>query len=100
MISPSLLNIEEIAVLDDFIERVNTLARLDAITIDNSLEILKKPAPTAESLAQPRTLTFNIIIEARNHANELKDVYDNALFGTKHLVAGSYFAERVKGNGI
>lgn len=38
--------------------------------------------------------------EARNHASELKSVFDNAIFTTRHFTAGMYFAERVKTGGV
>lgn len=42
----------------------------------------------------------SIMAEARKHAKELKEVFDNALFTRKHYTAGMYFAERVKTGGI
>lgn len=43
-----------------------------------------------------RSAVISIMGEARSHATTLKQVYDNAVFGTKNVVAGQYFAERVK----
>ncbi|HIX14462.1 MAG TPA: hypothetical protein H9740_01835 [Candidatus Hungatella pullicola] len=38
--------------------------------------------------------------EARNHAAELRAVYDNAVFTERNYTAGMYFAERVKSGGV
>ena len=38
--------------------------------------------------------------DCRKYAAELLEVFDNAVFGKVHYVAGMYFAERVQYGGI
>lgn len=83
-------------MLKDFVQRINVLVETDAIVIGNNLEILQKDAPLAENRPQPRAEVIDLMTEARNHAAELKQVYDNAVFGTAHIAAGAYFAQREK----
>ena len=40
----------------------------------------------------------NIMDEARNNAEELRAVFDNAVFTQNHLIAGCYFVVRVSLN--
>lgn len=94
------LSSAETKCVANFITRINALCNLGAITVDDSLMIHKKEAPTVQSRPQPRAEVIDLMPEARRHASELKSVYDNAVFGTAHIVAGAYFAERVKGGGI
>lgn len=87
-------------IVNEFIKRINSLISLEAISVDSNLLLKMPEAPTAESKALPRAPIINIMPEARSHANELKSVYDNAIFSTKHIVAGVYFTERVKTGGV
>ncbi len=82
-----------------FLEKLNTLIQLDAISVDDKLQLhfVFNPIANKETYRMP---TANILGEARNHAKELKSVFDNAVFTQKHYVAGMYFAERVKSGGI
>lgn len=89
----------EVFVLNNFVERLNTLLEIGAIEIDHNLMISTKDAPTAVDVT-PTAAIFEILGEARAHARELQRVYDNAIFGTAHVVAGEYFAQRVKSNGV
>ncbi len=84
----------------DFLSRVNTLIDLNAIDVDCNLMFTMPTAPEIQNIPTPYALTINIMNDARAHADELKKVYDNAPFGTRHIVAGTYFTERVKSGGI
>lgn len=94
------LEINEIAVVKEFVNHLNTLIKEDAILVNSSLKISAKKAPVAESRVILDSQIFEIMPEARAHAKQLKNVYDNAVFGTAHLVAGKYFADRVKTGGV
>lgn len=94
------LSSSEEIVINDFVDSLNTLLELDAVTINESLEISEKAAPMTQTTVNSRAMILDLMDETRSHAAQVLAVYDNALFGTKHIVAGSYFAERVKGGGI
>ncbi len=90
---------QEKDVVLSFVEKLNTLIQLDAISVDASLQLhfVSNPSDTKISVRRP---VANIMGEARSHASELKKVFDNAVFATKHYTAGMYFAERVKTGGV
>lgn len=83
----------------DFIKKLNKLIQLEAVTVDENMKLHFVLNPPGVMVSTRRPVA-SIMAEARNHANELKEVFDNALFTTKHLIAGMYFAERVKSGGI
>lgn len=93
------LSEQEKKIVSSFVKKLNTLIQLDAVTVDSKLKIhfVSNPEDTRISTRRP---IANIMAEARNHASELKSVFDNALFTTKHFTAGMYFAERVKTGGV
>ncbi len=109
------LNIEELVVISDdlcdsiseeesnyiidFIKRINTLLDLGAIQVTDNFEICTKEAPSAADTPIVAIATFDVMGVCRANAAELKSVYDNAVFGTAHIVAGVYFTERVKSDG-
>lgn len=94
------LNSEEKNVLENFVYRLNELVATDAIYVTDDLQIVKAEAPEAGEKRLLRAAVMEILDECERHADELQNVYDNALFGTAHIVAGTYFADRVKGGGI
>lgn len=96
------LNSNEKVLVKDFIKRLNVLIENDAINVSTKLEITKAPAPVPQAISKigPCSTIMELMPETRRHAEQLKSVYDNATFGSKHLVAGKYFADRVKTGGI
>lgn len=62
----------------------------DDITIDP--HILDKLSDDEAKILNDFLSRLNILVE--------QDVYDSAVFGTAHIVAGTYFAERVRSGGI
>jgi len=90
----------DINFLKDFITRLNNLINLSAIKLDNNLLISSVKDVKQNNSILPRIPIIDIMGETRSHAATLKSVYDNAIFSTKHLVAGQYFAERVKSGGV
>lgn len=100
----SLLNLNnlyksDIDFIKDFVTRLNNLINLSAIKVDNNLLISSVKDVKRNNSILPRIPIIDIMGETRLHATKLKSVYDNAIFTTKHLVAGQYFAERVKTGG-
>lgn len=93
------LSQEEKNIFLSFIKKLNTLVQLNAVSLDSNLQLhfVFTPAGTPKPIRLP---VASILSEARNHAVELKNVYDNAVFTPKSLTAGIYFAERVKSGGI
>ena len=99
------LSSSEYEVLVDFITRINNLLLLNEIKIDSDFRLYYSADCTGlSSMSQFAGNSINIAVYdlmtgCRAHATELRQVYDNAAFGTKNLVAGLYFAERVKTGG-
>lgn len=91
---------DEESILNDFIKRLNVLLELDAIEVNSDLSISKKEAPKLDELSERKVHEFEVMRDCRRHADELLEVFDNAIFGTAHVVAGAYFAERVKYGGV
>ncbi len=98
---------EEVKTVKNFVNRINELIDMDIISVSKKLKITEKKVNFQRNIKQnpgeyysPQAAIMHILEECEEHAAELKNVYDNALFGTKHIVAGMYFAERVKGGGI
>ena len=95
-----------IAYLQDFVSRTNFLIEHQAITVNSDLLIQQNTNPVAspaDSLISPRNTSISIMSATRNHANELRQIYDNAFqFNalTATVLAGDYFALRVKTGGI
>lgn len=94
------LHKKDIDILKDFITRLNNLIKLSAVKLDNNLLISSVKDVNRNNSILARIAVMNIMGEARAHAATLKSVYDNAVFSTKHLVAGQYFAARVRSNGV
>lgn len=92
------LNDSEMNTIMSFISKINILVELQAITVDQNLQLHFAENPESISLTR-RIPTASIMTEARNHAAELRTVYDNAVFTEKNYTAGIYFAERVKSGG-
>ncbi|KRQ86660.1 hypothetical protein ABG79_01643 [Caloramator mitchellensis] len=90
----------ELEKLNSFINRLNILIKLNAVKINSNLEISVVTNIQQENFFSIKAAVIDILPEARIHADELKKVYENAIFGTKHIVAGVYFTERVKSGGI
>lgn len=88
------------AYLQDFVSRINVLIDLGAIEVNNDLLIESVECSEKSDMVIPLSSSFSIMGEARNHAKTLKKVYDNAVFATKNLTAGKYFAERVQSGGV
>lgn len=85
------------AAVVSFVDKLNTLISLQAITINENLVLSFVDNPQC---IQPRRPTATIMTEARNHAAELRSVYNNAVFAVNYVVAGNYFAQRVRSGGI
>ena len=85
--------------INSFVTRLNTLVDMKAVSVGENL-LLTPVSPKKEAVIRLDKNSISIMTECRNHASELKRVYDNAVFSQKHLVAGNYFAERVKSGGI
>lgn len=100
MIDNVFLNMEEKEYIDSFISKLNVLLEVDAIEVDECLRIYIKEAPNFNDTPQARVATVNIMPETRAHAITLKSVYDNAVFATRKVTAGNYFAARVKPGGV
>lgn len=90
----------EADVLNLFVRNLNALIDENAISVNRSLMISTKEVQKKGSIIRLDSQTIDLMPEARTHANQLKKVYDNAVFGTAHIVAGKYFADRVKSGGI
>lgn len=88
---------DEKIILLNFVEKVNKLVNLQAIWITEELIFVNVTNPQS---IRPRLVVMDILTECRNHAAELKEVHDNAVLGTRDIVAGTYFMERVKSGGI
>lgn len=93
------LNEQEKGWVLNFIEKLNKLIQLEAVTVDENMKLHFLVNPSDERILMRRP-TASIMPEARRHAKELKEVFDNAVLTTKHYTAGMYFAERVKTGGI
>ena len=87
--------------LKNFVERVNTLVTNQAITINENLQLSFVQDITTTNEVKPMAAApiVEIMHTTRNNKNKLKSVFDNAVFSTRHLTAGLYFAERVKSGG-
>lgn len=83
-----------------FVGKLNTLIQLNAISVDDRLQLHFVFDPVDENREAYRIQAATILGEARNHAIELKAVFDNAVFSQRHFTAGMYFAQRVKSGGI
>ena len=96
------LSDNEAKILNDFLSRLNILVDRGAIKVDSGLKIMHVPAPDISNIPSParREIIIDLMPETRQHAQELQDVYDSAVFGTAHIVAGTYFAEGVRSGGI
>lgn len=94
------LSVEEKIFVENFVKRLNTLIDLEAVVVNKSLLISSVENIESERNVMQRSAVISIMGEARSHATTLKQVYDNAVFGTKNAVAGQYFAERVKTGGV
>lgn len=94
-----LLSEQEKNIILSFVEKLNNLIKLDAVSVDSNLRLhfVSNPQDTRISTRSPGV---SIMGDVRNHAKELKKVFDNAVFTKKHFTAGKYFAERVKSGGI
>ena len=90
----------QLIVLQNFIHRLNVLLNNSVIEIDNKWKITVKDAPLARDTIRARATIIDIMPETRKHARQLREVFDNAVFGTAHITAGLYFSERVKSGGI
>lgn len=92
------------ANFQDFLSRLNGLLDAGAISIDDTFRIYVKEAPSVDYSLRENvalyTSNFDLMPLARSHAKELQKVFDDALFGTAHIVAGLYFTERVKSGGV
>lgn len=85
----------------NFINRINTLVKLDALSIEKDLHFKFVSGEDLDpDIIQTRAAEIDIMYTTRKHASELRSVYDNAPFGTRNLTAGLYFAERVRYGGI
>lgn len=98
VLNTSYVNSSQLVIIQDFISRLNVLLEKGAIEIDADFKISTKPAPSIQSSC-PRAPTFNLMDVARANAEDLKEVFDNAAFGTAHAVAGLYFVDRVRSGG-
>ncbi|HEO8421307.1 MULTISPECIES: polymorphic toxin type 44 domain-containing protein [Bacillaceae] len=94
------LSENDLNTLKNFIEKINVLITEKAITVDKDLLINYVTDVPREIVIRPMAQIISIMSSTRSHAKSLKKVYDNAVFGTRHLVAGSYFAQRVKPGGV
>lgn len=94
------LNEKEKETLNSFLKRINTLVELEALIVEDNLMFIVPDVSAAQDKPTPYALVINIMEDARLHANELKSVYDSAPFGTRTVIAGVYFTERVKSGGI
>ena len=94
------LNESETDVINGFVSKINTLIELNAISVDDDLEFTMPDAPSIQNTPSPNAIVINIMPETREHANELRSVYDNAIFGTATITAGVYFYQRVRSGGI
>lgn len=96
-----------------FVEKLNKLVLLEAVKLDDKLQlhvetspsdgsssIVRKPATVESNANVMRMPVASIMTEARNHAELLKQVYDTSVLQPAELVAGVFFAERVKTGGI
>jgi len=97
---PSNLSESERRALEDFMERLNYLISVDAITVNERLQIRIAEAPAPSIRIRLDAQIMDLMPEARNHATELRNVYDSAPFNTGAAVAGVYFADRVRYGGI
>lgn len=93
------LSENEITVLNDFINRVNSLVINKAITVDKNLLFSFVTNVKQDDYIMPRAAVISIMSKTRSHTKTLKSVFDDAIFSTRHIVAGMYFAERVKSGG-
>lgn len=97
-LSAPTLSTAEKSIIDCFVFKLNNLMAQDAIYLDALYHIRFVLNPEPEP--KPRRPVANIMSEARNHAKQLRTVYDNAVFASKNLTAGKFFAERVQSGGI
>ncbi|SFC33925.1 toxin 44 [Alkalibacterium subtropicum] len=95
------LSTEEIETIKNFVYRMNSLVANQAISIDHDLVFSVVQNIEPEFTMRPRAIAIiNIMYTTRNNKNTLKSVFDNAPFGTRHAVAGLYFAQRVRTGGV
>lgn len=90
---------DDILILKDFITKINTLVDVQAIYIDNNLQVSSVIDIVKDNPMNVRSEVFDIMGEARFHAKQLKQVYDNAIFNLKYFETGTYFRLRVKSGG-
>ncbi len=72
---------------------------LDEIYQD-AYNVAKKATPKLDGPLDRKVHEFEVMRDCRKYAAELLEVFDNAVFGKAHYVAGMYFAERVQYGGI
>lgn len=77
------LETKEKSVVKDFVTRLNTQIKENAITVNNNLVILQKEIPE-DSRVILHSEVMDLMPEARAHVKQLKKVYDNAFFSQKH----------------
>lgn len=94
------IDINQLNILNKFVNKINNLVELNVLKVDSDLSFTILHAPEAPFRPMPAAETIDLMTECRAHAAELRSVYDNAVFGTATVVAGTYFAQRVKGGGI
>ncbi|MDO5671868.1 MAG: polymorphic toxin type 44 domain-containing protein [Actinomycetaceae bacterium] len=97
-IDKSSLSLAESEVLDTFLSKISILLRVDAIRVMPDSRIVEFVPEVVEPVSF-RAPVFELMQEARNHANTLKSVHDSVPAGEPRIVAGKYFASRVKTGG-
>ncbi|MDN6294145.1 MAG: polymorphic toxin type 44 domain-containing protein [Alkalibacterium gilvum] len=94
------LSTEEIETVKNFVYRMNSLVANQAISIDHDLVFSVMQNIEPKVTMRPQAIAIiNIMYTTRNNKNTLKSVFNNAPFGTRHAVAGLYFAQRVRTGG-
>lgn len=96
----NILKEKEKEILDEFVNKINNLLEVGAIAVEDNLLFVMPMVSEEQENVMPYTQIIDMMSEARSHAKELKKVYNNAPFGTRHIVAGTYFTERVKSGGV
>lgn len=91
---------QQLDILNAFIGKIDNLVDLNVIKVNSDLSFSMLTAPETTSSPVVMAITIDLMTECRSHAAEIRTVYDNAPFGTVTIVAGTYFAERVKGGGV
>lgn len=90
----------EIETVEDFVNRMNSLVANQALSINQDLvfSVVQNIEPTYTMKSQAVAI-ISIMHTTRKNKNTLKSVFTNAPFGTRHIVAGLYFAQRVRTGG-